>query len=256
MTKMLFIDIETAPILANVWGLWKNNVGLSQIETDWYIMSFCAKWSDSSEVIYMDGRFTPEDDYDMLLELHKLLDDADFVVAHNGDKFDIKKIKARMIMSGLRPPAPFKTIDTLKIAKKEFAFTSNKLAYLTDALCDTKKLDHAKFAGFELWAQCLKGNMDAWDEMKDYNIVDVLALEELYYVLRPWYSSHPSVSAYDDNEEVSCPKCNSTDVHKRGFFYTNKGKFQRYRCSCCGGWSSSTYTENTKEKRQSLLAAR
>lgn len=256
MTKMLFLDIETAPILANVWGLWKNNVGLNQIENDWYIMSFCAKWADSSDVIYMDGRDTPEDDYAMMLELFKLLDAADFVVAHNGDKFDIKKIRARMILNGIRPPSPFRTIDTLKIARKEFAFTSNKLAYLTSKLCKTKKLDHAKFSGFELWAQCLKGNEEAWDEMKEYNIVDVLALEELYYVLRPWSSNHPTMTTYNDNETLACPKCESTDLQKRGFSYTNKGKFQRYQCTCCGGWSASTYTSNTTEKRKSLLASK
>lgn len=173
MTKMLFIDIETAPILGHVWSLWKQNVGLNQIKEDWYIMSFCAKWAGENEIIYEDGRDTPEDDYSMLLTLHKLLDQADYVVAHNGDRFDIKKIKARMILNGISPPSPFKSIDTLKIVKKEFAFTSNKLAYLTDKLCTTKKLDHAKYAGFTLWTECLRGNDDAWEEMREYNIVDV-----------------------------------------------------------------------------------
>lgn len=256
MPNTLFIDIETAPILANVWGLWKNNVGLNQIVDDWYIMSFCAKWADSVDVIYMDGRDTPESDYDMLIALHSLLNEADFVVAHNGDKFDIKKIKARMILNGLKPPAPFKTIDTLKIAKKEFAFTSNKLAYLTSKLCDTVKLDHKKFSGFDLWAQCLRGNMEAWDEMRDYNTVDVLALEELYYILRPWSSSHPTMNAMSEDETTCCPKCGSDALQKRGFHYTNKGQFQRYQCRDCSGWSSSTYTENTTNKRKSLLAAR
>ena len=110
MTKMLFIDIETAPILGHVWSLWKQNVGLNQIKEDWYIMSFCAKWAGENEIIYEDGRDTPEDDYSMLLTLHKLLDQADYVVAHNGDRFDIKKIKARMILNGISPPSPFKSI--------------------------------------------------------------------------------------------------------------------------------------------------
>lgn len=256
MTKMLFIDVETAPILGHVWSLWKQNVGLNQIQEDWYIMSYCAKWAHSDEVIYEDGRDTPEDDFAMLASLHRLLSEADFVVAHNGDRFDIKKIKARMILQGLQPPSPFKSIDTLKIAKKEFAFTSNKLAYLTDKLCKTKKLDHAKFAGFSLWTECLRGNLEAWEEMKEYNIVDVLSLEELYGILRPWSSMHPNVNAHSDDETEACPKCGSHSIVKRGFFHTNKGKFQRYKCSGCGGWSSSTFSENTQAKRKSLLASR
>ena len=256
MTKMLFIDIETAPILGYVWSLWKQNVGLNQIKEDWYIMSFCAKWAGDDEIIYEDGRDTPEDDYSMLLSLHKLLDEADYVVAHNGDRFDIKKIKARMILNGLTPPSPFRSIDTLKIAKKEFAFTSNKLAYLTDKLCKTKKLDHAKFAGFSLWTECLRGNEEAWNEMREYNVVDVVSLEELYEVLRPWSSMHPNINAETDSDTVACPKCGSESIVKRGFVHTNKGRFQRYKCNCCGGWSSATTTINTKEKRASLLASR
>jgi uncharacterized protein YprB with RNaseH-like and TPR domain len=256
MTKMLFIDIETAPILGHVWSLWKQNVGLNQIKEDWYIMSFCAKWAGEDEIIYEDGRDTPEDDYSMLLTLHKLLDQADYVVAHNGDRFDIKKIKARMILNGISPPSPFKSIDTLKIVKKEFAFTSNKLAYLTDKLCTTKKLDHAKYAGFTLWTECLRGNDDAWEEMREYNIVDVTSLEELYEILRPWSSMHPNINAQSDDETMLCPKCGSDHIVKRGFFHTNKGKFQRYHCHTCHGWSSTTTTMNTKEKRASLLQSR
>ena len=44
MAKILIIDIETSPIMGKVWSLWKQNVSLDQIEEDWYIMSYAAKW--------------------------------------------------------------------------------------------------------------------------------------------------------------------------------------------------------------------
>jgi hypothetical protein len=252
--KILILDIETSPVLAKVWSLWKQNVSLSQIEDDWFMMSYSAKWLGNPAVIYQDCRDDIGNDKALLEGLHDLLDESDIVVAHNGDKFDIKKINARFMLNGFYPPSPYKTVDTLKVAKKSFAFTSNKLAYLTDKLCTVKKLDHAKYAGFTLWNECLKGNTDAWEEMKIYNEYDVLSLEELYLRLLPWATNHPSVTSFDDEESYRCPKCGGYHVQKRGFSYTNKGKYQRYYCKGCGGWSKATYTENTRNKRQTLLS--
>lgn len=254
--KTLIIDIETSPIMGKVWSLWKQNVSLDQIEEDWYIMSYSAKWLGEDDIMYNDCRENIGDDTELLVDMYSLLDQADIVVAHNGDKFDVPKINARLILNGFTPPSPYKTIDTVKVAKKHFGFTSNKLAYLTAELCEDQKLDHAKFAGWKLWNECMEGNEEAWDEMMEYNMMDVISLEELYLKFLPWTSTHPNVTSDHLSNEMHCPKCASTDLNKRGFYYTNKGKYQRYRCNDCGGWSAETYTMNTKEKRKSLLASR
>ena len=52
--KVLFYDIETAPILAYVWRLWDNNVGLNQIKSDWHLLSWAAKWLGEKKVMYQD----------------------------------------------------------------------------------------------------------------------------------------------------------------------------------------------------------
>jgi hypothetical protein len=248
MSKVLIIDIETAPILASVWKLWDNNVGLNMIKEDWYIMSFASKWMGSDAVLYEDCRENIEDDKLLLTKLHMLLSEADFVVAHNGDKFDIKKINARLILNGFPPPSPYKTIDTLKIAKKHFAFTSNKLEYLTGKLCKDKKLSHGKFPGFDLWSECLKGNIEAWDEMKKYNIMDVVSLEELYIKLRGWHSGHPLVFTPEEPDSHICPKCGGNRVHKRGNYVSKAGiKYQRYQCQSCFGWSKSRFADKQEK---------
>ena len=132
--KILIYDIETAPILGYVWGLWQNNVGLNQIESDWYALSWSAKWlgSPEDEVMYMDQRHAKniEDDSKMLKDIWKLLDEADIVITQNGKKFDQKKLNARFIMHGMKPPNSYRHIDTLQIAKRVFGFTSNKLEYM------------------------------------------------------------------------------------------------------------------------------
>lgn len=254
--KTLILDIETAPILASVWRTWKENVGLDQINHDWYILSFCAKWLGKDRSFYYDQSEAAdiEDDRGLMQKLHSLLSEADIVVAHNGRRFDLRKINARFVLNGFPPPSPYKVVDTLDIAKKHFAFTSNRLAYLTDVLCTEKKLAHAKFPGFKLWKECLNGNAEAWEEMREYNTQDVVSLEELYLILRPWAEGHPNVAAYDDDEVTKCPKCGSTDVRPRGFYFTQTGKYQRLRCNGCGGWSRTRYTINTVGKRKALLS--
>lgn len=254
--RTLILDIETAPILANVWRTWKENVGLEQIRADWYILSFSAKWLGAKRVIYHDQSKAAniEDDTDLMRKLWGLLNEADFVVAHNGRRFDLKKINARFIVKGFPPPSPYRIIDTLDIAKSQFAFTSNRLAYLTDTLCTEKKLAHAKFPGFSLWKECLAGNKEAWAEMKLYNCQDVVSLEELYLKLRAWDTNHPNVAALDEPEEHECcPKCGSSHVIQKGYRYTQVGKYARFQCRDCGGWSRGRTMQNTREVRKNLL---
>lgn len=259
--RILLLDIETAPIQARVWGLWKQNVGLEMIENDWFILSFCAKWLDDPRVIYHDQRRksvrTIENDILLLKKLWKLLDEADMVVAQNGKRFDLPKIKARMVLSGMLPFSPVRVIDTLLIARKEFAFTSNKLAYLSAVLSpDLTKRNHAKFPGYLLWKECLLGNPEAWEEMELYNRDDVRSMEVVYKKMRAWDTMAPSVATYDESDvSLRCPVCGSHNIHRRGTYRTGVGVYPRYRCmeADCGKWTRGAVLMNSKEHRQSLL---
>lgn len=245
--KILVLDIETKYLLMGGWGLFNQNYSLEQIEEDWSILSYSAKWYDSDEVIYKDVSENTE--YELLLGLHSLLNEADFVIAHNGRRFDVKKIRARFIAQGFLPHSPVRIIDTLEIAKKEFAFTSNKLMYLTNLLCKkNKKSSHAKFAGYLLWKEFVKGNPEAIQEMREYNQIDVVSLQELYDILAPWSSTLPVFDNYDD-----LPSTNSEWISD-GFVYTNLGKYERFRNSETGQYRRGRKNLLTKEKRETILA--
>lgn len=255
--KVLIFDIETAPILGYVWQLWENNVALNQIHSDWYILSWSAKWlgDPPNKIMYADQRnaLKMEDDSAILKKLWKLLDEADVVITQNGKHFDQKKVNARFILNGMQPTSSYKHIDTFLIAKKVFGFTSNKLEYMSDKLCKKyKKLKHAKFSGFDMWKECLSGNLKAWKEMEKYNKYDVLALEELYTKLIPW-DNNTNFNLYHDSTENVC-KCGSKDATKNGFFYTASGRYQRYRCTSCGSESRDRTNLLSKEKKKSLRA--
>lgn len=254
--KVLLLDIETSPIIAHVWGLWENNVGLNQIQQDWHIMSFCAKWlgDPPSKVIYRDQSKAKniENDKDILKVMWQLMDEADIILGQNSKSFDIKKLNARFILNGMKPPSSYRQIDTKLLAKKNFAFTSNRLEYMTDKLCTKyKKLKHKEFSGHEMWVQCLKGNKRAWAAMKKYNIYDVLSLEELYTKLAPWDNTI-DFNVYKETESMDCHACGSHKLKKWGYRYTNTGKFQRYICDDCGAEVKGATNLLSKDKIKSL----
>ena len=254
--RVLIYDIETAPILGHVWGLWENNVALNQIVSDWHVLSWSAKWLDDppEKVMYMDQRNVKniEDDSKILKAIWELLNQADIVITQNGKSFDQKKLNARFIMHGFQPPSSYKHIDTKIIANKHFGFTSSKLEYMTDKLCvNFKKQKHTKFPGHEMWKECLAGNIEAWKEMEKYNKYDVLALEELYYKLIPW---EPTINfnLYHDSTDMVCSSCKGTSFIKNGFYYTSSGKYQKHKCKSCGAEHRDKENLFSKEKRQSL----
>lgn len=252
--KILTLDIETSPVLGNVWQLFQQNVGLNQIERDWYVLSWAAKWFHEDEVMYEDkaDSWDTEDDFQLLKGIWELLNEADIIITQNGKRFDEKKLNARFILNGMMPPSSYRHIDTLQIAKRHFGFTSNKLEYMTDKLCvKYKKLKHGNFAGFELWKACLQGNPEAWAEMQEYNIYDVLSLEELYVVMRPWVKAHPNMNLYHSREQLEC-RCGSTNFEHNGYHYTNLSKFNRYQCQDCGAEVRDSVNLLPKEKREFL----
>lgn len=241
--KILVIDIETAPNIAYVWGAWKQNIGQNQWKEKGHIMSFVAKWLGRDEIIYVENR--KSNDKPIVKKLVKLLDQADIVVAHNGDRFDLPVILGRALVHGIAPPSPYFTIDTCRVARRRFRFTTNSLANLAEELdLDYKKDRHEKFPGFELWLECLKGNDEAWAEMRKYNEQDVLVLEELYLRMRPYINNHPNVVHETEEGWVHCPKCGSTNIQWRGYYYTKQGLcYRKFICKDCGGWGRMRYAE-------------
>src|ERR1019366_4802331 len=173
--RVLVLDIETSPCTAYVWGFKEQYVNVKQMKTDWYIMAFGAKWlgDPASKVMYWDTRNARKagDDKALLREAWKLLNEADVVITQNGEKFDSPKLNARFMLNGMRPPKPYRHIDTYKLVRRVAAFTSNGLDYLTQKFCTKyKKLSHSAYPGLSLWTECIAGNKKAWAAMKEYNI--------------------------------------------------------------------------------------
>ena len=166
--------------------------------------------------------------------------------------FDTPKLNSRFIINGLTPPTPYRQIDTLQVARKEFGFSSNKL----DALAGYFGIEHKSDTDFNLWKRCLAGEQEALDYMEAYNMKDVEILEQVYLKLRPWIKNHPNISLYLENEDETCPHCGSTNLADTGTFsYTNVSKFSNVRCLDCGGMARRRTSDYPKEKRKSLVVS-
>jgi|ERR1700674_103159 len=227
--KVLVLDIETAPLLVYVWNLKDQYVGLNQMVQDWHIMAWSAKWLNepASKIQYYDQRkLKAGNDLPIMRPLWKLLDEADIVITQNGKAFDSKKINARFMLHGMKPPSDYKHLDTYLIVKRMASFTSHSLEYLSERFCTKyKKTSHSKFPGLSLWVECLKGNKEAWAEMKAYNIRDTLTTEELYNKIQAW------VPQAMPNPMHPCPRRYSVRWDKR----TNSdGVWQIWKCNKCG----------------------
>ena len=235
--KIILLDIETAPGLGYAWEKYDTNI--IAFERPWFMLSFAWMQFGTEDVYvralsdYVDYKPGGTDDRLLLSDLWNVLDAADIVVAHNGDAFDIKKSNARFVIHDMPPPSTYKTVDTLKIAKKHFKFESNKLNDLGQYLGVGGK---APTTGWSLWKGCMDGDPDAWEMMKAYNIQDVQLLEKVYVKLRAWSTTHPDLNLYSHAE--ACPTCQSSNVQRRGFSYAKTQVRQRFQCQGCGSWYS------------------
>lgn len=227
---ILLLDIETTPALADVWGLFNQNIGLSQLREPPGLLCFSAKWlgdPQGATVFLSDHRHGREL---MVRGAHRMLDRADAVVTWNGKRFDIPHLNREFLELGMVPPSPYRQVDLYQVAKRQFRFPSNKLQYVSTALGFSGK---ESTGGHELWVKCMEGDEDAWELMEKYNKQDVWLLEDIYNRVQPWIEQHPS-HAIDGG--FVCPKCGSGNLQRRGTARTLQSEFQRYQCLNCGGW--------------------
>lgn len=246
MTKALIWDIETSPMEVYSWGLYPKMLPHGNIKRDWYIICGAWKWHGQKKVhtaavdpkdclrFAREGGEAP--DRAVVAALADAVREADFIIAHNGDAFDLKKLNARVIAYGLEPIPPVRSVDTLKELRKVAKFSSNRLDHIAGVLLE----DGGKIkTDFSLWTRIMGGEKKALKEMLRYNRRDVTELERVYEYLRPYMKAHPNVNIGDPEASYvpKCPACGSKDLQKRGKARTQTMEYQRYQCKSCGSWS-------------------
>lgn len=247
--RTLLIDLETFPHLAAVWGMFKENIPLDRLIESGYTACWSAKWLGEDD-IYFDSVHR-NDASQMVRNAHDLLDEADAVIHYNGRKFDIPTLNKEFLNYGLAPPSPYKQIDLLETARKQFRFASNKLDYVAQFLGVGQKTKHR---GYDLWKGCMDGDEECWKEMEEYNCQDVVLLEKLYHRLLPWIARHPNVGLYNlEKDQLGCVNCGSHKLQRRGYAHTQVGIYPRYQCTDCGTWNRGRLLEKQFDRSGVLV---
>lgn len=229
--KILIFDIETGPNLAYVWQCYETNVHPKGMVEHSKVMSWAAKWLGEDDIMVDCCEKDPTDER-ICRTLWAVVNEADIVVAHNGQAFDTRSMNTRWVYYRMLPPSPSKIVDTLKIARAVFRFQINKLDYIAQYLGIGEKFSHE---GFELWLKCLHGDPEAWKNMREYNKKDVALLEQIYIRLRSWDKKHPNVALMYNDDVRRCIICGGTefqDIPQPS--YTGVNSFPTLRCKNCG----------------------
>lgn len=255
--KGLVWDIETSPLIVYKWDIWSE--GIIEMIEDKQILSVAWQWVGDKKVKVLGQDDFPDykpgviNDKEIVKFIRNLLDECDYEVAHNGDQFDVKIVNSRMMVHELTPPAPYKQIDTKKIAKRVGGFTSNRLKDLAQSLSVAQKGDSG---GFATWKGCLAGDKKAWKQLKKYNKQDIPPLMDLYMKFRPWDKQGVPMNVHA-NRPDACPKCGGVKM-MAGMKYraTNTNLYQYFRCRDCGGMARVRLPEyKQSEDRMQYLSS-
>jgi DNA polymerase elongation subunit (family B) len=243
--KRLYFDLETTPNIVYSWNIgYKLNIGHDNLIKERAIICACYKWEHEKEVKYLtweDG-----DDAKLIYALYDILMEADEIIGHNGDNYDIKWFKTRCLYHGILNMPEICSIDTLKLSRKHFRFNSNKLDYIGQFLGIGKKKDTG---GFNLWKEVMANNDKSLFKMVEYCKNDVILLEQVYNKISGYIKNKTHLGVLKGNSKCSCPNCGDENTQARGNLILASGTIKkRMQCKSCGKnftVSNTVYANNS-----------
>lgn len=229
--KRLFFDIETSPMIAYTWRVgWKINLNTDNIIEDWRIICISYKWEGEDKVHTLKWDKN-KCDKKLLEKFIKIANQADEIIAHNGDRFDIKKIRTRCIFHRIPMFPKYRSLDTLKKARGNFSFNSNRLDYIAKFLGVGAKLEHE---GFQMWVKCMQGDKQALKDMIKYCEMDIIVLEDVYNELKDYVKHNTHSAVINGGYKHECPNCSNEDATLLKNNVTATGTIKRLmECDAC-----------------------
>jgi uncharacterized protein YprB with RNaseH-like and TPR domain len=236
--KRLYFDIETSPNIGFFWTAgFKLNISTESIIKERAIICICYKWEED-KVTHSLNWDSKQNDKKMLQDFIKVANEADELVGHNGDKFDLAWIRTRCLFHRIDMFPTYVTIDTLKVARSKFKFNSNKLNYIAKYLGIGQKI-HTEY---DLWKDIvLNKDKDAMDKMIKYCKMDVILLEKVHKELSLHIPAKTHYGVIFGGDRGSCPECGSDDLVRNNKRVTASGLVKiQLRCKTCGKFSTKT----------------
>jgi len=218
--RILIYDIETSPNIGWFWRAgFKQNISPEQITKERAIICVSYKWLGEDEVYNLNWD-KEQSDHFLVEQFIETLNEADLIVAHNGDNFDLKWLRTRALYHRLKMLPSYKQFDTLKIARSKLYLNSNKLDYIS------------KFLGFEgkikteigLWMNIVfKNDRTALQKMLDYCDEDVRQLENVYNEIKFLENPYTHAGVANGKVKQTSPINGSFDIKHVKEVCSNRG---------------------------------
>ena len=233
--NILILDIERIKgrVVHEFWDLseMKGRRFRHQEVTEWpRIISVAAIWYDKPKRPIFHAEWDDGGRRGMVEAAWLLFDQADIVVGHNMAGFDEKHLKGEWAELGLPKPRPWRTVDTLRVARSEFRMESNTLGALCQRLGVAGKDGHYDH---DVATLALAGDKAAQKRLREYNVQDCHATLALYDRLRPWMRNHPHMGLHVGDERA-CPACGGDEFTEIADTSTDQTIYAAKRCANCG----------------------
>ena len=245
--KVCLWDIERFPGVYYGWSSFDNPFSQKEKSS---ISLICYKWLGEDEIhtirlSRLQHRRNPRNELPIIKKMLKVVNEADILIAYNGDRFDWKKFNGAVMKHGLEPAKKPKLIDPLKMIKRDTSFDSHRLDDMCKELGVHLKLSTEK--------NLFTNSMTDWDKYMDlaeYCRHDIMALESLFKRISPYLAPVVNIGSLQ-NKDKACASCGSENLVKFGSYILNSGvETQRYRCKDCG----STKTRDTASGKKTITA--
>lgn len=239
--KILILDVERLPgITKQYWwgrGDLKNRyVHYETVERQPRTTIVCAKWYDSPDIIEL-AEWDKGGRKKFLRNVHHLVSQADILVGHNIDNADVPWLAGDLYIEANLPPLPpIKTVDTLKVLRKQFK--SGAPFKGLDAFCQIvgipSKTDRYDREAME---RAVNKSVDDRERLVAYCSGDVLATQGLYDFLRPYIPNHPALFVDGKDALTTCHRCGHDTEPIPRRFVANVLTYSMRRCTVCHGYS-------------------
>lgn len=255
--RLGFLDGETSPNIAAVYGNWGVNVthknilagrrvtsivlqnekDLKLLKLEWEKPGAVTISADKSKKIHVKGL---GDDSALLRTVRDEIDKYDIVVAQNGDRFDFPVLQHRMMLLGLPPMRNVITFDTLKASKRSFLpdgghsldAQSSELGYGNK---DKQDMDDCILT--------MLGHPEVSKGRLNYNVKDVELLRKVFWRKLDYYNLNQAfinmLMLFLKETKPYCVKCAARrqkkfDVAKTMITFQTSGRREkRWQCKNC-----------------------
>lgn len=240
--KILILDVERLPgITKQYWwdrgDLQKRYIHYETVERSPRTTICCAKWYDQADVIEL-AEWDQGGRKRFLKRIHSLIAQADIIVGHNIDNADVPWLAGDLYIEANLPPLPpFKTIDTLKVLRRQFK-TGAPFKSL-DAFCQVVGIP-AKSDSYDREAMeraVSEKSVEDRERLVAYCSGDVIATQGLLDWLLPYLPNPPALFVDGKDRLTTCHRCGHDTEPIPRRYVANVLTYSMRRCGNCGGYS-------------------